>query len=236
MHRIIIALSLVALATACAKDKHSAEPAADKAATPATPAPTPVPPPPTNEPAAVVPASARPTGLGAAPDFTLKDLDGNQVSLASFRGKTVVLEWFNPGCPFVQYAHGKGPLKDMAAKKTAEGIVWLSINSGAPGKQGHGIDVNKKAAADWNMKNPILIDDSGQVGKAYGAKTSPHMYIIDKDGQLVYRGALDNAPLGEVRGDTLVSHVETALAALAAGAPVEPVETTPYGCSVKYAN
>jgi peroxiredoxin len=185
---------------------------------------------------APAPAAQAETAGTPAPDFTLPDLDGNQVSLASFRGKTVVLEWFNPGCPFVRYSHGEGPLKDLAKKHAAGGIVWLAINSGSEGKQGAGADVNRKAREEWGMEHPILIDASGKTGKAYDAKTTPHMYVIDPKGQLVYRGALDNAPLGKVPSEGLVNYVDKALAAVAAGKPVEVAETKSYGCSVKYAS
>ncbi len=169
-----------------------------------------------------------------APGFTLPDLTGNKVSLADFAGKTVVLEWFNPGCPFVKYAHAEGPLKDQAAKTTAGGVVWLAINSGAPGKQGAGVEVNQQAAKDWAMAHPVLLDEDGAVGRAYGAKTTPHMYVIDGGGNVVYAGGLDNAPLGKVEGKDARNFVSAALADLAAGRPVATPATQPYGCSVKY--
>ena len=171
-----------------------------------------------------------------APDFTLTDLDGNQHTLSALRGKIVVLEWFNPGCPFVRYAHADGPLRDLAARHMAEGVVWLAINSGAGGKQGHGADTNRKAAAEWKMEHPLLLDETGAVGKAYGAKTTPHMYVIDPRGSLVYRGALDNAPLGKVPSEGHTIYVNEALAAVREGRAVEVDETKPYGCSVKYAD
>jgi hypothetical protein len=146
----------------------------------------------------------------------------------------VVLEWFNPGCPFVRYSHGEGPLKDLAKKHTANGIVWLAINSGAAGKQGAGVEINKQARQDWAMEYPVLIDANGQVGKSYEAKTTPHMYVINPAGQIVYKGALDNAPLGKVPSEGQVNYVDNALAALAAGKPVDVAETKSYGCSVKY--
>lgn len=171
-----------------------------------------------------------------APNFTLVDLDGNQVELAGFRGKTVVLEWFNPGCPFVKFAHGEGPFADPAKMPGAgdDGVVWLAINSGAPGKQGHGKELNTQARTDWGMAYPLLLDESGEVGRRYDAKTTPHMYVIDAQGMLVYRGALDNAPLGEVKGGEPVNYVQAALADLAAGRPVQTAETQSYGCGVKY--
>jgi peroxiredoxin len=172
-----------------------------------------------------------------APDFTLSDLDGKAVKLSEHRGKIVVLEWFNPGCPFVKYAHGEGPLKDMAAKETKNGVVWIAVNSGAPGKEGAGADNSREAAKAWGMSHPILIDDSGVVGKTYGAAKTPHMFIVDDKGTLVYAGGLDNAPMGEVDGDApKVSYVEQALADLRGGKPVAPAQTKAYGCSVKYAS
>ena len=137
----------------------------------------------------------------AAPEFSLPNTEGEQIALADFKGKTVVLEWFNPDCPFVVYAHeGEGPLVQLGNEKTKEGVVWLAINSGAPGKQGAGAERNKKAKADWKIDYPILIDEDGKVGQTYGAKTTPHMYVIDPEGKLVYAGGLDNAPLGRIEG------------------------------------
>jgi peroxiredoxin len=168
-----------------------------------------------------------------APAFTLKDVGGKSVSLSDFKGKRVVLEWFNPGCPFVKHAHGKGPLKDQARKAMDKGVVWLAINSGAPGKQGAGKEVNAQSQKDWAMPNPILLDEAGDVGRRYGAKTTPHMFVIDEKGVLVYRGGIDNAPLGEAEGP-VVNHVDAALGDLAAGRKVARPEAKPYGCSVKY--
>lgn len=174
-----------------------------------------------------------------APDFTLTDLDGKEVKLASFKGKTVVLEWFNPDCPFVKASHSKGSLVDAAKRARATGVVWLSINSGAPGKQGTGVEKNKAAAKTWAMENPVLLDESGAVGKAYGATNTPHLFIIDAKGNVVYRGAPDNSPDGEAlspQGGTLVKYVEAALGDLAAKRAVSLTESKAWGCTVKYAN
>ncbi|MBK8260842.1 MAG: redoxin family protein [Nannocystis sp.] len=170
-----------------------------------------------------------------APDFTLPTADGQAVTLSALRGKRVVLEWFNPECPFVKKAHDDGPLKDLAARSAAAGIVWLAINSGAPGKQGHGAELNQKAGAAWGLTHPILLDESGAVGQAYGASNTPHVYVIDEAGALVYRGALDNAPMGEPDGGARIAYLEDALAALAGGVAVAIPETRAWGCSVKYA-
>jgi peroxiredoxin len=172
-----------------------------------------------------------------APAFALKDLDGNVVKLEQFAGKTVVLEWFNPGCPFVQRSHRKGSLVGTADKHEKAGVVWLAINSGAPGKQGHGVDANAAAAKGFGLHHPVLLDEDGSVGKAYGAERTPHMFVIDSKGVLVYRGAIDNSPDAEGQspaGGTLVNYVDQALSELAQGKPVSVPETEAYGCSVKY--
>jgi glutathione peroxidase-family protein len=169
-----------------------------------------------------------------APDFALKDLNGKEVKLSSFAGKTVVIEWFNPGCPFVVYAHGEGPLKDMAKNTTGSGnVVWFAINSSAPGKQGHGVELNQQATASWGMTHQVLLDESGTVGKRYGATTTPNMFVVDGKGTLVYAGALDNAPLGKAEGPP-VNYVRAAIEDVGAGRPVKTPTTKPYGCGVKY--
>lgn len=181
-----------------------------------------------------VPAVAAAVGQ-PAPDFTLTDLEGKPHTLSQYKGKTVVLEWFNPGCPFVEHAHGQGPLEDMAVKETAQGVVWLSINSGAPGKQGAGLEANKEGVAKYGMKNPVLLDEDGTVGRTYGAEKTPHMFVVDAKGVLVYRGGLDDAPMGVPEDGELTSYVTNALAELRAGKAVAVPETKAYGCSVKYA-
>lgn len=174
-----------------------------------------------------------------APEFTLKNLDGKDVKLSSFKGKTVVLEWFNPECPFVKNAHTKASLVDTAKRAQKKGIVWLSINSGAPGKQGTGVEKNQAAVKTFGMENAVLLDEAGTVGKAYGATNTPHLFVIDEKGNVVYRGAIDNSPDGEglsPQGGTLVNYVDAALEDLSAGRPVKTAETKAYGCGVKYAN
>lgn len=184
------------------------------------------------------PPKAAPSVVAAvgavAPDFTLNDLDGNPVSLVDYRGKTVVLEWFNPDCPFVKYAHGpRGPLRGLAANHAEAGVVWLAINSGAPGKQGAGLERNKKAAVEYEMAHPVLLDEPGAVGRTYSAKTTPHMFVVNSEGILVYAGGLDNAPLGNSSG-AYINHVDAALSDLGGSKPVATPSTKPYGCSVKY--
>lgn len=183
---------------------------------------------------------AAPAAVGQpAPDFTLKSLDGNEYSLSQLKGKTVVLEWFNPDCPFVRNSHTQGSLKGLAAKHRDAGVQWLAINSGAPGKQGASVESIKAGIEKYNIDYPVLIDDTGRVGKQYGAERTPHMYVIDPEGVLVYRGAIDNSPDGEGKspeGGKLVNYVEQALLAVRQGAKVETAETKAYGCGVKYAD
>jgi peroxiredoxin len=173
----------------------------------------------------------------AAPAFTLKDLDGKEVKLASFKGKTVVLEWFNPGCPFVKKAHGAGSLVDTARRHTKAGVVWLAINSGAAGKEGAELKDNVAAVKNWSLPHPVLLDPTGTVGKSYGATNTPHMFVIDKAGKLVYAGAIDNSRDGEGKspeGGKLINYVDAALEDVAAGRAVKTATTKAYGCSVKY--
>jgi peroxiredoxin len=176
--------------------------------------------------------------IGApAPDFELSDTDGKSIKLSSLRGNVVVLEWFNPECPFVKKSHTKGSLVDTAARQTKAGVSWLAINSAAPGKQGHDVEKNRSARATFNLSHPVLLDESGVVGKAYGAKRTPHMFVIDKQGVLVYAGAIDNSPDGEGESPSdgkLVNYVDAAIGDLGAGRPVAKAETQAYGCSVKY--
>jgi len=172
-----------------------------------------------------------------APDFTLKDLGGKEVKLASFKGKVVVLEWFNPGCPYVKASHSVGSLVDTAKRRTSDGVVWLAINSGAPGKQGNDLAMNTEAAKTWSLSHPILRDEAGTVGKAYRATNTPNMFVIDKTGAVVYAGAIDNSPDGEGKspqGGKLINYVDAALDDLAAARPVKTAVTKPYGCGVKY--
>jgi peroxiredoxin len=171
----------------------------------------------------------------AAPAFTLKDLDGKAHNLSDFRGKTVVLEWFNPECPFVVKHHKTNKtFAELYENYQSKDVVFLAINSGAAGKQGNGVELNKKMKDEWKIQYPILVDEDGKVGRAFGAKTTPHMFVIDKDGKLVYAGAIDNNRDRSKAGDK--NYVKNALDAVLAGKPVEESSTQPYGCSVKYAD
>ncbi len=168
-----------------------------------------------------------------APAFELTDTDGVAHKLSDYAGKTVVLEWFNPDCPFVVYAHGKqGPLASQPARVADADTVWIAINSGAPGKQGHGLERNQKARTEYGMSYPVLLDESGAVGRSYGAKTTPHMFVIDPKGVLVYAGGLDDSPMG--RGGSGTNYVDACVADLDGGKPVGTAEAKAYGCSVKY--
>lgn len=177
------------------------------------------------------------TGVRAgdsAPDFTLPDLRGQQVNFAQFSKDSItVVEWFNPECPFVVKHHEKNPtFQNLVKEFSGKGIKFIAINSGAPGKQGHGVEKNVKAATEWKIGYPILVDESGEVGMLYGAKTTPHMFIVDKSGKVVYAGAIDNNNSAQTAGDK--NFVRQALTEILAGKAVSEPETKPYGCSVKY--
>lgn len=163
----------------------------------------------------------------AAPQFTLNDSSGRPVSLSDFSGKVVVLEWVNPQCPFVQRHYQSGTMKTLADRYSGK-VVWLAINS-----------TNSATPADntawinqYALSYPILSDQDGRVGKAYGAKTTPHMFIVDQQGRLVYRGGIDDDPQGSKADKT--NYVEKALDQVLAGQAVAQAETRAYGCSVKY--
>jgi peroxiredoxin len=185
-----------------------------------------------------IPVAMAPADVGKpAPDFALKDADGHDVRLADYRGKVVVLEWFNPKCPFVNLSHTKGSLKGTAARHLAEGVVWIGIDSAAPGKQGYEADDIRDGVKRFGLTHPILRDETGRVGRAYAATNTPHMFVIDKGGTLVYAGAIDNSP--DAQGESpqdgpLVNYVDAALTDLAKGQPVRTPKTKAYGCSVKY--
>ncbi|UCC98075.1 MAG: redoxin domain-containing protein [Phycisphaerales bacterium] len=179
------------------------------------------------------PGSARDAERGRpAPAFTLKSFDGKTVSLSEFRGKTVVLEWFNFECPFVQHHYKEaGTMTDLAAKYKDKNVVWLAVNSTSHTTP----QANREVAAQHKLAYPILDDRSGTVGRAYGAKTTPHMFVIGPEGKIVYDGAIDNSPLGRTApGQEPANYVDKTLAALTTGRDVGTATTKPYGCSVKY--
>jgi peroxiredoxin len=186
-------------------------------------------------------ASALPVLAGvepgaAAPDFTLTDTDGQSHALSTYLadGQTVVLEWFNPDCPFIVKHHQTHKtMNDAFAAVKDHDVVWLAINSGAAGKQGYGLERNRRAVKDYEIPFPVLMDPSGEVGRLYGAKTTPHMFIVTPDGKVVYNGAIDDNRSAQELGET--NHVLAALHDLMQGEAVQTAETRPYGCSVKYA-
>lgn len=184
-------------------------------------------------------ASAAPEIDKAAPAFTAKDAAGSEVSLSDFDGKTVVLEWTNHECPYVSRHYGTGNMQRQQKAATSDGVVWLSIISSAPGAQGHvsPAEADKLTGSRDAAPTKVLLDPSGKVGRAYGARTTPHMYVIDPSGELVYMGGIDDNPTawGDVKPGTK-HYVEMALSNLAAGKTVDPAVTRPYGCSVKYAD
>ena len=188
--------------------------------------------------AATSAAASATVGQGA-PAFTVSDTRGKAVSLADFKGKHVVLEWVNPGCPFVVKHYSSANMQGTQKEATAKGVVWLTVSSTAPDAS----DYRKPAdLASWMQgqkaaATATLMDDDGKVGKAYGARTTPHMYIVDPAGTLVYAGGIDDKPSSKASDiPTSRNHVKAALAETLAGKAVTQASTKPYGCSVKYSN
>lgn len=172
-----------------------------------------------------------------APDFRLKAASGKELSLADFKGKIVVLEWLNHGCPFVRKHYDSGNMQSLQKKFVGQGVIWLSIISSAPGKQGHvdGAGAKKDKEANKSSATDILLDESGAVGKLYEAKTTPHMYIVDKGGILAYQGAIDSIPdTDRASVASAKNFVATALEEIMAGKKVSQPATKSYGCGVKY--
>lgn len=173
-----------------------------------------------------------------APDFTLTDVHGTEHTLSAYtgQGKIVVLEWFNPDCPVVQSRYDKfeGETAPTLAleKQYAESVVWLRINSNAEGKQGSGKDRNERAMADFGIETPVVLDMSGEVGKAYGARVTPEMYVIDAEGVLRYHGAIDDAQGKRQLGEKY--YLRDALRAVSAGETVAEQENKAKGCGIKY--
>ncbi|HEY5809230.1 MAG TPA: redoxin domain-containing protein [Povalibacter sp.] len=182
-------------------------------------------------------ANATDAKLGqAAPAFTLKDADGKTRSLADFKGKTVVLEWTNAECPFVK-KHYSGNIQAQQGGATADDVVWLTINSGADGKQGHvdGAGAKQVIVRTGGKQTAYLLDSPGDVGRSYGAKTTPHLFVIDGKGTLQYAGAIDSIPSADAADlAKATQYVPQALADLKGGKPVRVASSQPYGCSVKY--
>lgn len=170
------------------------------------------------------------------PDFTLKDTKGKKHTLSDLQGKRVILEWYNPDCPFVKKHYQSGNMQDLQEKYTDQGVVWLTINSSNYGKQGQYKPDEYDQITENSGAQPtaLLLDHEGNVGKTYGAKTTPHMFIIDEEGTLVYQGAIDSdASVSQEAIAGAENYVDTVFAALDAG-DVPPAYRQPYGCSVKY--
>ena len=188
--------------------------------------------------AALLLATCRPAGAvvsvgDAAPAFTLTDANGKSHSLSDYRGKTVVLEWINPNCPFSNRQAVEKAMTSTAGKHPQ--VVWLAINST---RKGHSDYLEPAQHLAWNEKNgiayPILYDSSGATGQAYGARTTPHMFVVDPAGKVIYAGAIDDDPSGKKARTERANYVDAALTAQAAGTAVATASTKPYGCSVKY--
>lgn len=165
-----------------------------------------------------------------APDFVLNDQDGNAVRLSELRGKVVVLEWTNFDCPFVGRHYKAGTMKGLA-DKYADDAVWLAVNS----TNYMGIEDNKQWVETHKLDYQVLDDHDGKVGRLFAARTTPHMFVIDRKGAVVYDGAVDNDPGGRQGADEYVNYVDKAVGELVAGGKVTVSESRPYGCSVKYA-
>jgi peroxiredoxin len=174
-----------------------------------------------------------------APDFKGTDSNGVQHSLSQYKGKYVVLEWANKGCPYDQKHYLSGSMANLQKEWTAKGVVWLSVISSAPGEQGYVTPAEENAYLKTMNAAPtaVLLDPTGVIGRLYSAKTTPHMFVIDPTGKLIYQGAIDNKPTtdqADLKGAD--NYLNNALNAAMAGKPVAVESTRPYGCSVKYAH
>jgi len=181
-------------------------------------------------------ADVPPVG-SAAPDFSLTDAKGQKHSLSEYKGKYIVLEWFNPECPFVKKHYGSSNMQKLQKEYTDKGVVWLTIDSNAPGTQGSlTAEEAQKIATSWKThETALLLDPEGNAGRAYGAKNTPNMVIINPDGKIIYHGAIDNkATPNPADIPTSTNYVKAALDQSLSGKPVTTSQSKPYGCSVKY--
>jgi peroxiredoxin len=173
-----------------------------------------------------------------APDFSAKSVKGVEVSLASLKGKVVVLEWSSYACPFVKKHYDSKNMQKIQEAYTAKDVVWITINSSSPKSRGYYFDHEaflKKAEENGSKATHLIVDDSGAVGKLYSAKVTPHIFVINKDGVLVYNGAIDSkASMNPKDIASAENYVATALDAVLAGKAVATAKTQPYGCGVKY--
>lgn len=187
---------------------------------------------------AFAPASAKIETGSTVSDMTVVDSNGTSHNLSDFAGKTVVLEWTNDGCPYVKKHYSTNNMQDLQKTTTADGeLVWLTVISSAPGKQGHvsGPEANTLTVSRDAAPTAVILDEAGVAGKAFSAKTTPHMFIIDADQTLVYQGAIDdNSSANPATVEGAKNYVTTALMEMKAGTPITETDTAPYGCSVKY--
>jgi peroxiredoxin len=189
------------------------------------------------------PSSANPAAqarIGApAPTFSLTDSNGKAVALGDFKGKTVVLEWTNHDCPYVRKQYGGNAMQALQKKWTGQGIVWLTVISSAKGEQGYVTpeQANKLTAERGAAPTAVVFDTKGDVGRAYGAQTTPHMYVITGDGKLVYMGGIDDKATTRLDDlKTAKNFVDQALSEIAQGKPVSVTTARPYGCTIKYSS
>jgi peroxiredoxin len=185
----------------------------------------------------VVTAVAAPRVGAPAPDFSGTDTAGERHSLADYRGRTLVLEWTNHDCPYVRKHYGAGNMQAQQKAARDAGAVWLSIISSAPGKQGHvsPAEADQITEARGAAPTAVILDPTGEIGRAYAARTTPHMYVIDAEGVLRYMGGIDDIPTSDPEDiPRAEQYVRAALADIQAGRPVAEPVTRPYGCSVKY--
>lgn len=182
-------------------------------------------------------ASAKIATGSTVADMQVTDSNGTVHNLSDFAGKNVVLEWTNDGCPYVKKHYSSGNMQALQKEAAADGTVWLSVISSAPGKQGHvsGAEANILTETRGAAPAAVILDESGVKGRTFSAKTTPHMYVIDASQTLVYQGAIDDdRSANPMKAKTANNYVSAALDAIEAGTPVATAETTPYGCSVKY--
>jgi peroxiredoxin len=183
------------------------------------------------------PVAESPAEGAMAPEISVTDSNGKTHTVSQYRGKTVVLEWFNHGCPFVKKHYESGNMQKLQEEFTGKGVVWLTINSSARFKQGHLTPEKANARiTEWKMKSSaLLLDPDGKAGQTYGARTTPHMFVINPDGKVIYQGAIDSKASTKPEDiPSSTNYVKVALDEAVAGKPVTTAKTKPYGCSVKY--
>ena len=172
-----------------------------------------------------------------APQFSVMDSEGNKQDLKKYLGKTVVLEWTNHECPFVKKHYGSGNMQALQKEATDKDVIWLSVVSSAPGQQGHitGKQASELTSSRKASPSAVILDEDGKIGRAYNATATPNMFVIDKTGKLVYKGAIDDKPSANPADIKIAkNYVRQSLQAIKDGKPIKKAITRPYGCSVKY--